>query len=418
MPSWAYASSLANTGPDSTIRLSPNREKDFVFMSDFLGKRLYPALLCLIVIPVALLPKHAVHAQSNKDISWGSTIIADDPPAYQDRGLDARKFHAGTFGDDYPRAVRLTDGKWLVVFTTNVPGDSGYLLNPKGGNVLVVLQSEDQCRTWKRLSTIADPGRDVDNGEMLQLPNGDVLLAARSVRWQESYRLPVYRSSDLGLTWKRISEIDANEGKPGALGNPDKGVYEPHLYQTSPTVVAVMYSTEKHVTESPSFSQTVAEKISTDGGRTWGKEIWVASGDSEDRPGMPVWTKMNDGRYIVVYEVGGPKDYPIYCKFSDDGIHWNSGLGTPVPIQKGAPFVDGLTDGTLVLTSNNHRVSISEDFGKTWRAVPDAFPGGTDEALFSSIYQIDSEHIALMTGRARPKGGRLIAIRLGGRHTP
>jgi hypothetical protein len=382
-------------------------------MPDFFGKRLYRVLLCLNVITVALLPTHAERAQSTKDISWGSMIIADDPPAYQDRGLDARKFHAGTFGDDYPRAVRLTDGTWLLVFTTYVSGDSGYLLNPKGGNVLVVLESEDRCRTWKRLSTIADPGRDMDNGEMLQLPNGDVLLAARSVRWQESYRLPVYRSSDRGLTWNRISEIDENEGKPGALGNPDKGVYEPHLYQISPTVLAVMYSTEKHVAESPSFSQTVAEKISPDGGRTWGKEIWVASGDTADRPGMPVWIKMNDGRYIVVYEVGGPKDYPIYCKFSDDGIHWNSGLGTLVPIQKGAPFVDGLSDGTLVLTSNNHRVSISEDFGKTWRTAPDAFPGGTDEALFSSIYQIDSGRIALMTGRARPKGGRLIAIHLG-----
>ena len=381
-------------------------------MPNSLGKRLYPTLLCLIVITLTL-PTHVVHAQITKDIRWGPTIITDDPPAYQDRGLDARKFHAGTFGDDYPRAVRLTDGAWLLVFTTYVPGDSGYLLNPKGGNVLVVMESKDQCRTWKRLSIIADPGRDVDNGQMLQLPNGDVLLAARSVRWQESYRLPVFRSSDRGLTWKRISEVDANEGKPGVLGNPDKGVYEPHLYQISSTILAVMYSTEKHVTESPSFSQTVAEKISTDGGRTWGKEIWVASGDAADRPGMPVWTRMKDGRYIVVYEVGGPKNYPIYRKFSEDGIHWDSGLGTPVQIQKGAPFVVGLSDGTLILTSNNHRVSISEDFGKTWRAVSDAFPGGMDEALFSSIYQTDPEHMALMTGRARPKGGRLIAIRLG-----
>jgi hypothetical protein len=382
-------------------------------MPNFFGKRLYPTLLCLIVATVASLPTHLVHAQSTKDILWGPTIISDDPPAYQDQGFDARKFHAGTFGADYPRAVRLSDGTWLLVFTTYVPGDSGYLLNTKGGNVLVVSQSKDQCRTWKKLSTISDPGRDMDNGEMLQLPNGDILLAARSVRWQESYQLPVYRSSDRGLTWMLISEIDANEGKPGALGNPDKGVYEPHLYQISPKALVVMYSTEVHVTESPSYSQTVAEKISTDGGQTWGKEICVASGEAADRPGMPVWTKMKDGRYIVVYEVGGPKDYPIYCKFSEDGIHWDSGLGFPVPIQKGAPYVISLSDGTLVLTSNNHRVSISGDFGKTWKAVSDAFPGRTDEAFFSSIYQIDSEHIALMTGRERPRGGRLIAIRLG-----
>ena len=352
------------------------------------------------------------YAQDTRDIVWGSTVIADDPPIYKDAGLDARKLHPGIFGDDYPRAVELSDGSWLFVFTTYIQGDPGYLLNPRGGNTLVIMQSKDRCRTWKRLSTIADPGRDMDNGEMIQLPNGDVLLAARSVRWQESYRLPVYRSGDHGLTWKRVSQIDENEGRPGALRDPDRGVYEPHFYQIG-SELAVMYSTEKHVTESPSFSQTVAEKISADGGQTWGKEIWVASGDAADRPGMPVWLRMKNGKYFVVYEVGGPKKYPIYSKTSDDGIHWNPGLGKEVPILRGAPFVLGLPDGRLILTSNNHRVAISNDFGATWKEADDAFPGVPEEALFSSIYETESNRIVLMTGRARPQGGRSIAIRFG-----
>jgi len=378
-----------------------NKRPRFIRVNTFL------AFAALSGLPIT------THAQDRKANFWGPTVVADNPPNYKDAGPDARKLRPGTFGDDYPRAVELKGGSWLLVFTTYRQGDTGYRSNPKGGTVLVIMRSKDHCRTWKKMSTISDPGRDMDNGEMIELPNGDVLLATRSVRWQESYRLPVYRSSDSGQTWTRISDIDCNEGAPGALGNPDKGVYEPHFYRLSPTLLAVMYSTEKHVTETPSYSQTVAEKLSTDGGRTWGKEIWVASGDAADRPGMPVWTRMKNGKYIVVYEVGGPKNFPIYSKVSDDGIHWEPGSGNPVPIEQGAPYLVGLSDGRLVLTSNNHRIGMSNDFGVTWKSVDDAFPGGPDEAFFSSIYQIDSDHLALMTGQLRPQGGRRLAIRIG-----
>jgi Neuraminidase (sialidase) len=327
--------------------------------------------------------------------------------------VDARHLHAGTFGDDYPRALSLADGSWLLVFTSFAQGDSGYRLNPSGGNVLVVLRSKDDGRNWTKVSVISDPGRDMDNGEMIQLADGSILLAARSVRWQESYRLPIYKSTDFGATWKVLSSLDSNEGKPGELGTPDKGVYEPHFYQITPGILGVMFSTEKHVVESPSYSQTVAEKISTDGGRTWGKEIWVAEGGPLDRPGMPVWTRMKNGRFIVVYEVCGPQACTIYSKISADGMHWDRGLGMPIPLERGAPYVLRLADGRLVLTANNHRVAVSSDNGESWNAVKDAFPGGPKAAFFSSIYEVSPNHILLMTGQERSQGGRRIAIRDG-----
>jgi hypothetical protein len=352
-------------------------------------------------------------AQEPSRLHWGATIVVDNPPTYTDAGPDARKLRPGTFGDDYPRALELKNGSWLLVFTTYAKGDDGYLANPKGGNILVVMESKDHCRTWKKLATITDPGRDLDNGQMIQLPNGDILMGTRTVRWQESYHLPVYRSTDHGKTWAKYSDLDSNDGAPGALGNPDKGVYEPHFYQLRPDLLGVMYSTEKHVTEKPSYSQTVAEKLSTDGGKTWGPEIWVASGDAEDRPGMPVWTQMKNGKYIVVYEVGGPKNFPIYEKISADGVHWEPGLGTEVPFEQGAPYLLGLHDGRLVLTANNHHVAMSDDYGTTWKQVDDAFTGAPDAALFSSVYEIARGQIALMTGLSRPQGGRALTIRVG-----
>ena len=115
------------------------------------------------------------------EVTWGATVNVNDPPTYKTSGVDARKIGPGRFGDDYPRALRLSDGSWLIVFTSYKQGDPGYLANPKGGTILVIAKSGDNGRTWKRIATISDPDRDMDNGELIQLRSGDILLAARSV---------------------------------------------------------------------------------------------------------------------------------------------------------------------------------------------------------------------------------------------
>ncbi len=348
-----------------------------------------------------------------ESVTWGREIQIADPPTYKDSATDARKLHPGVFGGDYPRAVHLQDGAWLCTYTGFEHGNLGYRADPHGGNRIFVLKSVDGAKTWKQIAILSDPGRDMDNGEMIQLADGSILLGTRSVRWQESYRLPVFRSVDKGVTWKYLSNLDENEGKPGELGHPDKGVYEPHFYQLDGQTLAVMYSTEKHVTENPSYSQTVAEKLSRDHGATWGKEIWVAAGGAKDRPGMPVWVKSKNGNYLVTYEVCGPQHCQIYSKTSADGVHWAPGLGVAVPSQRGAPYLLGLHDGRLILTSNNHQVSMSSDDGKSWQLVTPAFEGGPKAAFFSSIYEVSPNEVMIMTGLERPQGGRKIVARFG-----
>ena len=151
------------------------------------------------------------------------------------------------------------------------------------------------------ISTLRDNNRDLDNGMIIQLPNGELRMAARSVRWQESYRIYVWSSRDGGETWQWLSSVDSNEGPPGSLGFPDKGLYEPHFVLLDNGDLAVMYANEKHVTENPSYSQIVSEKVSSDGGATWGKEIWVAwdPGNPSSRPGMPVLTRIRGAMGIL-----------------------------------------------------------------------------------------------------------------------
>ena len=356
----------------------------------------------ILLFPVRSL---TVHAQTAGGIQWGTkTLVRNVVP-------DSN----GRYGSQYARMLQLKDGSWLMGYTISSGKryDKYQPYGPAstGGLKLEISASADRGRTWTVLSAISDPGRDLDNAQLIEAPDGAILLSCRSVRWQESYILRVYRSGDKGLHWEKWSVIDSTAGAPGALGHPDKGIYEPHFYYLSDGRLAVQYANEKHVVENPSYSQIISEKISSDQGRTWGPEIWVAyePGHPASRPGMPVWTRMVNGQYISVYEICGPEKCNVYYKISSDGVEWPVGLGTPIPDQLGGPFVLGLTDGRLVVTSNSNHFSISDDLGKTWRTVVSPW----EQMLWGSLYQAGGGRIISVNSARRPEGGNNIQLAVG-----
>lgn len=347
-------------------------------------------------------------------IDWHDTITISNESINKD--IEGSR---ANYGSQYGRMIRLNNNKWLSAYT--VSKNAGYKKDAKGGYAIEIALSTDQGRHWNPISLVSEPGRDVDNAAFIQLPDGSILLGCRSVRWQESYRLPVFKSTDGGYNWKKISTIDVNEGKPGELGHPDKGIYEPHFYFLKNGRLAVMYANEKHVTENPSYSQIISEKISSDFGKSWGNEIRVAYEPKHpaSRPGMPVWTKMKNGKYIVVYEICGPENCNIYYKTSDDGFHWSVGLGTLIPHQNGAPYILSLQDGTLVLTSNKGNISISNDYGKHWHlsATPwhptKSYKEDWTQTIWSSLYQTGINNICIISSVKRKEGGHKILLRFG-----
>ena len=151
----------------------------------------------------------------------GYPVLIRDIPHFNDSGKDSRLGYPGRLFE-YGRMVILQDGSWLVVYT--IYDNDGYKYDADGGTALEFSLSKDQGKTWEVISRLDHPSRDLDNGQMIVMDNGDVLLSCRSVRWQESYQLPVYKSSDGGRSWEFLSMIDENNGPPGALGNPDKGM--------------------------------------------------------------------------------------------------------------------------------------------------------------------------------------------------
>lgn len=110
------------------------------------------------------------------------------------------------------RMVKLSDGDRLSVATIS-PG--------RTNRCLALYQSTNACRDWTPLSRVSEPARTVDNGELVELPNGTLLLSMRSLIAGQSYHLPVYSSADRGRTWHYLSNIDSSEG------NGPHGIWEP-----------------------------------------------------------------------------------------------------------------------------------------------------------------------------------------------
>ncbi len=375
-------------------------KKTFQYRTGFASNALIAALLLVVNVAIAQPPK-------TDSIDWTKTILVNDQPPLTSPAGNSQA--PNKYGSQYCRLLRLKDGSWLAGYT--ISRNNGYKNDPNGGLELQISMSKDDCASWQQISILSDPGRDLDNAQMIELPDGTILLCGRSVRWAESYTLPVYKSSNKGKTWQKLSIIEQAQGKPGELGHPDKGVYEPHFYLLDDGRLAVMYSSEKHVVDTPSYSQVVAEKISPDFGKTWGEEIWVVHtpGKSASRPGMPIWTKMNNGQYIVVYEVCGPEACKIYTKTSTDGFNWPVGIGNIIPDQVSGPYVLSLKNGELVVTSGSSQVSISHDFGKTWKKINQAWPAST----WPSMYEIRTNEIGIVNSPKRAQGGNNVQIRIG-----
>jgi len=275
--------------------------------------------------------------------------------------------------------VQLTNGNWLAVSTMFPSGTNSHL---------AVYRSTDSCRTWSFLSQVAEPGRSLDNGEIVVLPDGAVLLTMRSLIEGVSYRLPVYRSINTGQSWDYLSNIDSSEG----LGF--RGLWEPDFWVLDDGRLVVTYSNEKH----NGYSQVISERVSLNGGATWGGETWAVaqSGGGSLRPGMSQMARVANGDYILVFEVVGVGNADVYYKTSDDGVTWSGDIGVHIPCQHCGPFVTALPDGRVFVTSCENQVSFSDDFAETWRKIdPPAWPLGFNFS-WPAVYGISPDEIGVM----------------------
>ena len=155
------------------------------------------------------------------------------------------------------------------------------------------------------------------------LPAGTILLAG-NCRTNDfnvnSHRMEVWYSTDHGVTWRFRGVADSST---------NQGLWEPHLDLTSSGQLICYYSDERF--QSIGYNQLLGERVSPDGGLTWGPEIYAcAISDGVKRPGMAVTAHLPNGQYVMSYEgVGYGAWSQVYVKFSTDGINWGSGPSDP-----------------------------------------------------------------------------------------
>lgn len=278
-------------------------------------------------------------------------------------------------GAEYPTIIELSDGTLLASFEVFSKGETGFR----------IIASEDSGRTWKERSFVTET---IDkslnaawNPCLMELPNkvgdydkGTVILAGVSIdpTQKTKSRISVYVSEDNGKIWDEISAVD----EAGGIGN---GVWEPCLIYDNGYIYCFYSDDSDEV-----CSQTIVYKRSSDCVNWEDKKVVVKSDNPADRPGMPVLTKMGNGKWFICYEFGNSDGYPVYFKTSETIDEWDSdNVGTQIITKSkktigSAPsciwIPDGGKNGTLIVSgkygsSKENDLFISSNYGKSFKAM-------------------------------------------------
>jgi len=272
--------------------------------------------------------------------------------------------------------VQLGDGSWLAAYTVSTTPTR-----------IRVKRSFDSMRTWQLVTEVVEDGRDLDNPTLCLRADGAVLLAIRSVITGQSYWIETYQSLDSGNSFQYQSQVDWDHHAGG--------VYEPYLYELPSGTILCFYTSETHQYDKPSYSQTLSEKASQDGGVTWGPEIYAIAQPGAARPGEANIVPLPGSVLALFYEMCGSENCIGHVSYSTDGVTW-PGIGPAIPNTFQDVQAVGLKNGLIFATSNLKDVIMSPDYANTWidtRQYPfiyGAWPG---------IYQTGPDEIAIvMTG--------------------
>ncbi len=334
--------------------------------------------VCLTILPVSA-------ATSFEVISSTELSVSEDN--WWDRGVQyGRILVLNNQSKEENNALLATHCELNAGLAENAPGYPIY-------------RSSDNGKSWELISCVTDTltGASSEwNPTLFELsmpcgeyPSGTVILAACSVdpdHKKESH-IRLYFSLDGGYTFEQgVVVVSA--------GGLDDGVWEPFLVQLDDGSLVCYYSDDSV----PGHSQTIVYKKSADA-ENWGEAVTVVASEiPEERPGMPVVTRIADGSYYMVYEVFDKADTegnPVYYKRSSDGLDWGtaSDIGEELLSKNGrkalgsAPYCGwtpvGGENGTLIVSGTHMRKGksntgsdyfVSYDNGATWETVPHIIP--------------------------------------------
>ncbi len=278
---------------------------------------------------------------STPDAGW-----RPEPPRPSARTTTVLRGEPGENGPLYTRLLATSsDGphRGTLFLTAEVYRDVGAT-----GPVFPIYRSVDGGHAWELVGQVADTRYGVGHRYqpmLYELPRpfgglaaGTLLLAGSSIPGDmSSTRLVVYASTDGGVTWRFLSDVDA--GGPAEYDWRDTAettaVWEPCLHLVGDRLVC-WYADERY--KADRMLQVLVHRTTRDL-REWSDPVLdFGVPDRRTRPGMFVTAgRMPDGRHRAVIEVVGPRDVPVHLVVSEDGLDW----GPPADLGHRLVGVDG-----------------------------------------------------------------------------
>lgn len=216
-------------------------------------------------------------------------------------------FPAGTAG--YPRAIAVEhDG---------TPADTVLATFAKGGHnapgTLPIYRTTNGGGSWTKISEISSntAGWDIEAPTLFEVPRnipglnaGDLLAAGTAwhVGDYTTQKVEVFKSTNGGASWQYLSNCTQTSGLPNAWGH---GIWEPSFVVANNNTLACFISDERPA-NSATNNQKIGHYTSTNGGQSWSSTMTddvVFPADNLARPGMQTFAKLPDGRFAMSYEM-------------------------------------------------------------------------------------------------------------------
>lgn len=265
----------------------------------------------------------------------------------------------------YPRLRRLSDNSLLVAYEN------------RRGDVLVK-KSTDEGASWSEAviaweafdythaETMAATRVNIANPELIQLDNGELLLASNLRPRKEGlypFSIALKRSSDNGVTWSDAEILY----RAGTIFK--DGCWEPSFLCLPDGMLQIYYANESPYRQSD--EQEISMLTSADNGMTWGKDPVTVSFRKGSRDGMPVAVHDGNDIYVAIEDNLSVQFKPYIVKSSindawrepvlQDSPSRYPALRHPLPdtVYAGAPYLIKTNRDIFVLSyqTTHHRTS-------------------------------------------------------------
>lgn len=259
-------------------------------------------------------------------------------------------------GASYPRVIQLEHSgaaNGHVMASVGTPDGKG-----------VILESADGGASFAQVGTITDPeganGRGLCCGTLFELPSQVGAMPAGTLLWAASagYKVAagqrhtkqrLWASLDRGRTWTFKSDIATSPNQYNG--------WEPDLSVSADGHLVANWSDES---DKPAHDQKLVQARSSDGVSWVDQRDTVINSDFYVRPGMAGVRRLNDGTYLMVYEVCNTSEPMCAAHFRTSPDGWDYGdpsdLGTTIRTADGkyarhTPTVDVGPGGQLVFVA-------------------------------------------------------------------